>query len=505
VSSSRHEQITPESAPRILFKNILKGSSLYSLALAGTQVASLVVIPVTTRNLSTSDYGVLDLLQQIAIIASILLSLNLSASLGYFLASRTAREERNQILWTAFFGSLAIGGIAVLLGWWLAVPISRLVFTSPDYAGYVAFSFISLPLGFALECGLSWLRFENRAPTFLAVSLTRVTVSVLATVICLAVLHLGAWGVLYSTVVASAVALFLAAAAMFRVYPPAFVFRWLGPMFRFSFPLALSGIAMFIIHFGDRFVLPHYRPISELGVYSIAYKIGMMISVLHSAFHSYWSAQVFTIAKREDSNIVLARAFSYMILILALAGLVLTLGANPALRIFTRPDYYGAARYVPILVAAYFVRAVGDFFRCLFLVQGRPSYDAACNWIGAGVCACAYFLLIPHWGALGAALATLATFIVIGGLSVAWAHRLHPYHLESVRLLKVAIAAGLPLAVFFLFPQDHAPVLRQIAWGTALILVFPTLLIAFKFPTPGETELARSSLHALRTRLRWQA
>jgi O-antigen/teichoic acid export membrane protein len=393
---------------------------------------------------------------------------------------------------TMFAGSMIIGSIAGGIGWICATAISTLVFKSPDYVPYLRVIFVTLPLSFVLEVGLGWLRVEDRAVAFVQASFFRIGISIIGTLLGVAVLRLRVWGVLSANLTSIGVLAIILTVYCYRAHPFSYEPALLVRMVKFSIPLGLSGIAMFIIHFGDRFIIPQFRPLSDLGIYSIAYKIGMLISAVHGAFQSYWSAQIYQIAKRHDAESVIARTFSYLMLILSFGGLGLIVASKPALHILTARTFWDAALLVPVIVLAYFVRAIGDFFRCLFLVEGRPGYDATCNWVGAGVCLAGYFLLIPRWGIWGAAYATLLTFVVIGVISVIWVHRVRPFSVEGSRLMKIVLAAAVPLTAYFLLPISSLG--AQIGWSILLVLAYPLLLAVMRFPTPGEWGMVRSLL-----------
>lgn len=477
---------------------MLHGSGLYSLAVYGAQFASLIVLPINTRYLTAADYGVLDLSQQVSIVLALLMGMNLSESIGYFLTKQLSLRDRACVLGSALFGGLAAGFAVALAGWFLAPDLSRMVFTSPEYAPFLRLVLWCIPLSFMVEVGIAWLRVENRTTQYVKAIALRTSVSVIGTVIGVAALHGQIWGVLGATVLALICAAALLSVYMFRVYSLNFDLGIFRKLVKFSFPLGVGGLGMFIIHFGDRFLLPHYRPLGDLGVYSVAYKLGMMISLAYGCFHLYWSAQIYQIARREDAGLVIARTFSYLMLILTVGALALVFGSIPALRLFTRPAFYGAARLVPVIVLAYYVRGIGDFFRCLFLVEGRPSHDAAVNWIGACACIVGYVTLIPKWGIWGAAIATLIAFSLIGVLSVAWSYHLHPYTVEGARLVKLGIAAAVPLTAYFLMPVKSLP--GQIAWTVFLLLSCLGLLLLLRFPTPGEWQLLGSIPARIRVR-----
>ncbi len=493
TSDEAHGGVAPA---RLLFQNILQGSTLYSLAIIGSALVSIILLPVNTRFLDKTDFGVLDLLERVSIAVTFLLGLNFSAALGYFYFSKSSLEERAPVVGTMFAGSLLMGALAGGAGLIFADRISQMVFRSPDYATYLRVVFATLPFGFVAEIGMSWLRVEDRTGAFVRASFFRLGVILIGTLVGVAALHLRVWGILSANIAAGGLTALILTVYCFRIY--SFVFEWALFMriVRFAVPLGLSGIALFIIHFGDRFIIPHFRPLSDLGIYSIAYKIGMLISVVHASFQNYWNAQVYQIAKRHDADSVVARTFSYLMLILSFCGLGLIVAAKPTLRILSAPAFWDAALLVPVIVMAYYARAVGDFFRCIFLVEGRPGYDAACNWIGAGVCLAGYFALIPRWGIWGAAVATLITFLVIGVISVIWVHRLKPFSVENGRLWKIVVAAAAPLGAYFLVPISS--LWAQIGWSALLLLAYPMLLALMRFPTPAEWDL----LHSLPLRLR---
>ena len=377
-----------------------------------------------------------------------------------------------------------------------------LVFDQPGYTLYLVMMFISLPVAFSMEAELSWLRVTNRPNVFAGIALVRVAVNVVATVTLVALFRLGVLGVVSSGLIAVGITGLFTTIYCLRKIPLSLDFKLLIRMARFSVPISLGSIAVFIIHFGDRFILPHYRPLSELGLYGIAYKIGMLISLLSGSFQSYWSAQVFPLFRRDDANEVIARVFTYLLLVLSICSLGLIVFARPAILILTTPKYESAAAIAPVIIIAYYFRAIAEFFRCFFIVHGRPGYETVCNWTGAVVCLGGYFLLIPRYGMWGAGFATALTFLVIGVMSIIWTYRLKPFHFELSRILKItAVFAGV-LAIYWLVPMtDLLPkgnfskwvqAASQIAWGTLLMLLFTASLWVLRVASPGEIAQTQS-------------
>lgn len=483
--------------PRSLYKRIFQASSVYSLTFLIPQLVSILMVPVVTRCLTRADYGITDLLQQTSSVLSILLGVGFPAAIGYFYFQAERQENRDQVVSTAILGSGLLGLLAVAVCLPFAGWLSALVFPHTQAAGYLALVIATMPVSFALEALFAWLRVVDKPAVFVAGTVVRVGVTALGTVLLVAVLRMHVWGVLATSTATTAITTLVLAAYCYRRVRLAFASSLFWRMMRFSMALGSGAIAIFFIHFGDRFFLPHYRPYAEIGLYALAYRIAMLLSAAFSSFLSYWNAQIFEILKRPDWEEVFQRLFTYSAAGLAFLGLLLVAGARPILMVMVPPAFQGAANLVPPLVLAYLLRGLGDFFRFVFLVEGHPSYDAICSWIGAGVCLAGYCLLIPRYGVWGAAWATVAAFGIMGLTAVLWVYRVRRYRLEYGRLAKVAAATAAALVIFVLVPGSTLA--ARIGAAAASIGTFPLMLWLTRFPSPGEWGLMRTALARVRS------
>ena len=362
-------------------------------------------------------------------------------------------------------------------------------------AGYLRLHFLWFAPIFLLEALFSWLRVTGRPGMFLAGSLLRLGVTIVGVVTLLAALKLRIWGMLWTTTAAIALTALFLVVYCFRVQRPTFDFRVFGRMAKFGAPVGLSWLTMFIINSGDRFILSQYRIFSDMGLYDLAYKFAILFSATYGSFSQYWSAQVFVVMKRDDSDDVFARLSTYVFLGASFFALALIVASRPALTIFAAPAYRRAADLVPILVAAYYINALSHFLKCLFLAAGRPGYEATVNGIGAVVCLAGYFLLIPTHGIWGAAIATIIAFLVIGAISVVWTYRLCRYRVEGARLVKVAIAGAAGLTLHWTTP--HSTLGWQIAAAAISVSAFPLTLLILGFPSSGEKRTGWAALQSL--------
>jgi len=473
----------------------MHGSGIYSIAQVLPMITSVLLVPITTRYLTPADYAIQDLLSQVSLVVSALLGGYFAFSQGYFYF-RAEEKDRKTVVGTGVLGSLLLGVIASAICVPLAGILAPVILPHADATAYLRLVFFLITPAFVFDGLTVWLRVADRPGIFVAAAALRAALVVVCTVYFLSILKWHIWGVLYSTTVALLVTLVVLAAYWLMTQGPSFNLDLFYRMARYALPLGLSGLAMLILHFGDSFMLPHYRPYADLGIYRLAYKVAMLISSVFGAFGIYWNSQVFQIMRRDDADIVFARLFTYVMVGISYAGLALIVCAHPLLRKLAGPAFQDAAALVPVLVIAYYLRCISEFMRALFLEAGRPSLEAATTWIGAAACLVGYALLIPKYGVWGAAYATLIAFGVLAVVAIVWSYRLRPYTVEGVRLAKIGIAlAAAGVARVFTSGSSFSALVFSAALSLA---IFPAVLLLLRFATPGEIALAQRAVGKLR-------
>ena len=485
------------SSSRSVFKGAFQGTAIYSIPLLGQRVASICILAIVTRVLTTADFGMVSLLEQVSSVLSILLCGTFSSALGYFYYQSDSQAERNKAVGTSTGGALLLGVLAAAICWPAMGYFARHLFRSEEAMRYLPFVFLCLPASFVAEALMGWLRVEDRQIAFALLSLLRVCLMVGGIGILVGILKWHVMAYVVTSLAAQTLVSICLGVYLFRQLNPSFSLHDFKGMLSFSVPLEMGMFAMFIINFGDQFVLRYYRSLAEVGIYALGYRIGMIVSVVYGALATYWYAQVYRIMRREDGEAVFSRLLTYAVLLIAFTTLALTVGAAPGLHILVQPAFREAAALVPLIALANAVRGVAEFLRGRFLAAGRPGYEAWCSWVGMVVCVALYFLLIPSLGKWGGVIATLATFTLMFVISVIWTYRLQPYHVEGRRLLKIVGLAGFLGGIYFAVPSSS--LVMQICWSALLLAMFPVGLWMLRFPTPGELQTVKSLIQRFTT------
>jgi O-antigen/teichoic acid export membrane protein len=478
---------------------MVQGTGLYTVALFAQRIGGFIMLPIVTRNLTPAEYGLSGVLEQTSLVLSLLLGSGFAWGVGYFYARADSDRARREVVGTTVVGAIMLGLVAMAISWPFAGAISQAIFKSSLASGYLKFVIVALPAGFFLEALFVWVRLADHPKAFLLNSLARLALTICGVLFFLQALQLHIWGMLYCSLVATVVTGISLAVLCVRTAAPLFSRPLFAQMLKFSLPLGFGAMASFVVNFGDQLILPSYVSRTELGDYVLAYKIAMLIyAFVYSPFHTYWSAQVHLIMRRDNADAIFARLFTYISAALSFCAIGVVSGAGPLMRMLPA-SYRGASAIIPVIVVAYCIRAMGDFVRVMFAVSGRPGLDAITSWIGSAVCLGGYFLTIPRLGIWGAAITTLVSFALITAISLAWTRRLRPYYLELDRLAKLGAATAAAFGLYALLPASS---LAADA-GRALLAMALFVLVALGlgFLTPREKDFARVTLGAVFSRV----
>ena len=407
----------------------------------------------------------------------------------YFYAEAATQESRDTVVTTAFLSALVMGAAGALSGYWLAGPMGMLVFRTTAYSRYFHLVFANFVLMLPQEVGLAYLRAVNKSGLFTVCLSVRLVAAIVFNVWFLAVWSMGISAMLWSTLAASAILASVITVIVFSRVRPSFSAALCRRMLAFTVPIGVSGVAMLVIHYGDRFFLQRSASLADVGIYSLAYKLGMLVSYVQLPFATYWTSQMYRIVRGVNGEAINARVCTYLTLALSGAAVVITVFCRPVLTLMTTPGFRSASLFIPMIAAAYVIRGLGDQFRNVFFMENRTGIDAQTSTLGSMLCVAGYVLLIPRFKMWGAAAATLCAFVGLAVYSYWRSQRVKKYHYEVGRLSKIGLSACAASAVALIGAPEAVG--AQFLLGLGSVGLFVLLLAASGFFTREEVETVK--------------
>ena len=476
---------------------LLSHGSIYLLGNILRRMVSFVMLPIYTQYLTPGDYGTLELLSMVIDVVAILFGLRIGEAIFRFYYKYDDARDRNEVIFTAFVLVAALNaiGVAFLLG--ASGPVSRFVFGSSDAARLLALFSFTLILQSLTETVLTFIRAEQRPWLFVGFSLFKLALQLGLNIYFVVGLELAVEGVIYSNLIAG---LILAVPlAWYTVRRTGFAFSRSKAiaMTSFSAPLVLTSLVSFYMTFGDRYFLRVFGGgLDEVGVYALGYRFGFLLSFLiGEPFFSIWNSERYVIAKQPDPVPRFRTAFLLFSAAMAWATVAISLYVFDILRLMSDPGFWAAATIVPLVMLGYVFNNWASFANLGILLNDRTGEIATGTIISAVAITAGYFLLIPAFGGVGAA---VATSIAFAGRTVwiAWrSEKLYPQRLPWSRGLAMLGAGALVLLLTAFKPE---PIWLSVAYSTLLLGIYTGAL--FFMPGMLPPDLRASLIARLRAR-----
>jgi O-antigen/teichoic acid export membrane protein len=391
---------------------MIRSAGIYFAARVLAALCGLLAVAVYTRLTTPETYGVFTLVMTGAItVFAVCFHWIQSAVLRFLPAEDGVRPP-------SLGASLAGFALVAVL---VAVAAAVIIAFQP---GLVTADLLLLAVAIAvayagLEISLAVVHARQQPTTYALLLAARAVGSLVLGALALA-LGLGVPGLLAGVFVAHALpVLYLAARWHRRLTQQRFDLGGVRRMAAFGLPLAVVGIAASVIGISDRYLLALLVGVDAAGMYAAPYDLALrsLQIVMVSAFLAVSPAvfRSFELADHDRLDACLLQQ-ARLLLVTALPIATIMAAAAPLVaRILFGAEFRdAAATLIPWIVAATLVQGIQSYYYSYcFTLAKRTLANAAIVSAGAALNVLLNLLLIPAFGPLGAAAATLLSFVVV--------------------------------------------------------------------------------------------
>ncbi|HET7292539.1 MAG TPA: oligosaccharide flippase family protein [Vicinamibacteria bacterium] len=472
--------MTGAPGPSLLphLRKLLSHAALYGAADVFTNVVNFLLVPLYTAFLTPSDYGDLALLLLFSTLAKILFRMGLDSAFFRVHYDLKGESEQRVLAGTAFLFSALVGAVLFGMVALFSPLLGRLLLGQPGASRLVVLAAADVFLGLFAFVPLTLLRIQDRAGLFATLAAVRHLANTLLK-IALVVKGWGVLGVLVSDVAATALLSALVAPRLLRHAAFAPSRQLLRELLRFGLPKVPHGLLLQVQNLADRKILDLFVSRAEVGLYQVGYTFGMGVKFPISAFEPAWQPFVYSQLKSQDAPRTLARVATFAWAGFLFCGVALAAVSGELIVLMTpkSPAFRAAAPVIPVVVLAYLLQG-GFLLTTIGIgIAKKARYYPLVTLVAAATNVAANLLLVPRFGILGAAWATVASYAVMAGLGFFLAQPLYPVPWEAMRLARATALGALVYASALLAPTAlvsalavKAALLAAFALGLAFLL-----------------------------------
>ena len=482
-------------------RGLTRDSFIYGVGGLVSRFLAVLMLPLYTSYISPGDYGRIEILMAAMAVAVTLLrgGANYGFIRFYFLEKEPGYRRR--LVRTVFWAQMAYSTVGLVLCIVLAHDIAGwfgVTRDGPNLQGSGARLVIAT--GVLLWANVNYaqmtnlFRAEQRSVAFSIATLANIAITVPLTVILVVVYKEGPLGIIVGNLSGTLVLYVVLLAYRREQLGLQFDPKLLRALNRFGFPLMGAALALWVTNFGDRLMLSklvhNVNRLNEVGQYSLANKISGAMVLLFTAFQIAWPAFAYSIEDEKEAKRAYSFVLTYLLFIAAWVALALSLFAPWIVRTLAQKHgYWPADKAIPALAYSSVFYAG---FTVVTIATGRTR-QTQFNWVAAALAAVLNFglnlWLIPAYGMLGAAYATLAAYALLMAVRTWNAQRMYPVAYQWRRVAVLLLAAGGLTLCGELLPRS-----LPLAFG--LTLAYPLALGLLGFYLPAERQRLRRLLPA---------
>lgn len=394
-----------------------------------SKVLSFFMVPLYTSILSTSDYGIADLITTTVLLVLPFFSLLMDESVMRFTLDKAF--DTRQVF--------SIGITISTIGFVAAMLLSPVIFlfeTLREYYWFIVFYYV---VSWIYNIVSSYVRGMDKLALTTAAGLIHTFTYLLFNILFLLVLKIGVYGYLLAMNLSNLVAIIflVLTTKLYKNFIPLLQLdtKLAKDMVRYSVPMIPNYISWWFNNCADRYMVSYFCGTSITGIYSVAYKIPTILSSITSIFSSAWKISSVDNFGSQESIEFYNRTYKfYSGLLLIGAGALILITKFLALLLFAN-DFFAAWKITPILIIAYTLSALAQFIESIFNASKKTQTLFYASLIGAIVNIILNFVMIPIWGGIGAAIATVIGYFTIWIIDMFNAKKLFTMHYDIARIL----------------------------------------------------------------------
>ncbi|MDD5039764.1 MAG: oligosaccharide flippase family protein [Patescibacteria group bacterium] len=397
-----------------IFKHkLFKHSLIYIATNIINAAIPFLILPILTRLLTPSDYGIVSMLQIAESVLIVLVGLNThnAITVNYYKIDK----EQLRIYIGNVLLILITSLMIIFIGIYTFLPILNHYLQIPDK--WLLVIVVVAFFQFLITVNLVLWRVEQKPIPYGIMQISTTLLNIALSLMFVIAFH-WQWqgrilGIVFSTIIFGIISLYI---FYNRKYLKISInLKYIKDALKIGVPLIPHSLAGLINTWIDRIFITIMLGISFTGLYTVGYQVGMVILLIATSFNNAWVPFLFQ--KLKENNFltkikIVKFTYVYFIGIIALS-LILGFIAPYIFSIFVGPKFQTASKFVIWVALGYAFNGM-YYMITNYIFYAKKTYILACVTFSSAIINIALnYYLIKVNGALGAAQATAISYFIV--------------------------------------------------------------------------------------------
>lgn len=447
-------------------KELLSDTLVYGISSVLARFIGYLLVPLHTSGVfETSEYGIVSLVFAGLAFLNVIFTFGMESAYLRYAKDRDLAKDVFKTLQTGLAGLSSILVLLLIFAAPLLMPTMNLETSGNQNLYWMMLGILWFDTMVLIP--FAELRLVQRPWLFAIIKTGNILINVGLQFYLILGLDWGIEAVFFASLVASV----LTAVVLWGITADMFSGSWDTPVLRkalwFGLPFVPAGLGFAINETLDRFFLGNYLsqstvadlyspdliPADIVGIYSACYKVSVFMMLLVQMFRMAWQPFFLREADNPDAPEIYSDVFRYFNVIAAICFLVVALFVQQIVQIrvplldayLVGEEYWMGLHIVPVLLGAYWFHGWYMNFSAGIFIEEKTKVLPVITLIGAGVTIVANLMLIPYFGMMGSAVATLISYAAMALLLYYQSIKIYPVDYQLLRAFGMMLLAVLCL------------------------------------------------------------
>lgn len=476
-------------------KELTKDTAIYGISTMIGRFLNFILVPFYTNIFSPGDYGIVIIVYSYIAILNIFFIYGMDAAFLKYAAFKDIGDDKDNFSTpyiSVFLTSILFSGVIILLN----NPVTEWIGIPENYYTIIILSSVILFVDANAVIPFLKLRLERKAKHFAAIKVLNILLNILLNVILIVGFGWGIVAVFISNLIASILSLLLVSPAIVKYFKLSFHKILFKRLLKFGIPYLPAGIAAMLVQVIDVPILERLTNLSTVGIYKANYKLGIFMMLFVNMFQYAWQPFFLQNAREENAKQMFSKVMTYFSIVGLTMLIILSLFIDDIVKIhfggfsILGAQYWSGLDIVPIILLGYFFNGLFVIFSAGIYIEEKSIYAPAVAGLGAVVNIVSNILLIPVFGIMGAAFATLISYAVMALGYFLVTQKYYKIDYEYPRLIKLCtLVLFIGTSYYFLRSTDELSLFVKMA----MLIIYVSILLKFIID-PDELKMFKEKL-----------
>lgn len=396
-------------------KKVLNNTVLYSLSSILLRASSIILLPIFSKYLTKTDYGILNTTQSIVSLITIIAGLGLNSAVTRFIYNNAEKKSlSHDTLISSVLLTSVISNI-IIIGFFLAGGKYLLSFflNEISFYPYMFFFLASIPFTTVLNVARTFYRATHNGKKVFLIDTIFFSIVIVLNLFFIVILKTDVLGLILSNLIVSVgFAIYIYINFFYKL-------RWnldknlIYECLKYSIPLVPYSVIGMFFETSDRLFLNSFSGAEITGIYYFAITYTTVFSTIKESLITAITPWVFENINSK-SSVEIENLLSNVFIGSGIIALSMTFFSKEVLYILSsNPEFIEAYKYIPFTIMSLFILFLGQLYNIkTYYYKKYIKYLSISTILGFITNLALCWILIPKYGVYGALISRLISFSV---------------------------------------------------------------------------------------------